>query len=44
MSAYDFEACGEVIDRAAAATAAWLAADGLELESSGEMVAPHYHM
>ena len=29
VSPYDYARCGELIDRAAAATAAWLAADGL---------------
>lgn len=44
MSAYDFAGGSEVIDRAAETTSAWLGAGGMEMESSGAMIAPHHHL
>lgn len=44
MSAYDFAGSGEVIERATTTTTAWLDADGLEVASTGDMLAPHHHM
>ncbi|MEF9387592.1 patatin-like phospholipase family protein [Ralstonia solanacearum species complex bacterium KE056] len=43
VSPYDYTRCGELIDRAAAATAAWLAADGLATCNVPGALYPHHH-
>ncbi|MEV8470261.1 patatin-like phospholipase family protein [Ralstonia sp. UNC404CL21Col] len=43
VSPYDYARCGELIDRAAAATAAWLAADGLAATGIPGALREHDH-
>ncbi|MDB0529459.1 patatin-like phospholipase family protein [Ralstonia solanacearum] len=43
VSPYDYTRCGELIDRAAAVTAAWLAADGLVACNVPGALYPHRH-
>ena len=43
VSPYDYARCGELIDRAAAATAAWLAADGLAGTGIPSALREHHH-
>jgi len=43
VSPYDYARCGELIDRAAAATAAWLAADGLASTAVPGALREHHH-
>ncbi|MCA3190768.1 MULTISPECIES: patatin-like phospholipase family protein [unclassified Cupriavidus] len=43
VSPYDYSRCGELIDRAAAATLAWLRADGLSSRRVPGALEPHAH-
>jgi NTE family protein len=43
ISPYDYSRCGELIDRAAAATVAWLRADGLSSRRVPGALEPHDH-
>lgn len=43
VSPYDYSRCGELIDRAAAATLAWLKADGLSSRRVPGALEPHEH-
>lgn len=43
ISPYDYSRCGELIDRAAAATLAWLRADGLSTRRVPGALEPHEH-
>ncbi|WP_092137827.1 patatin-like phospholipase family protein [Cupriavidus sp. YR651] len=43
VSPYDYTRCGELIDRAAAATVAWLRADGLSSRRVPGALEPHSH-